>query len=62
MFITFTNAHCIFFVDIMANVNCMLLLLLELLDKAEFGEAATNAEYDENAIAPASELGLMVGN
>jgi hypothetical protein len=36
-------------------------LLLELLDKAEFGEA-DDSEYDENTINPASDLGLMVGN
>ncbi|KMS98899.1 hypothetical protein BVRB_3g067900 isoform B [Beta vulgaris subsp. vulgaris] len=29
----------------------------DILDEAEFGEAAT--EYDENAINPASELGLL---
>lgn len=40
----------------------LLLLLSELLDEAEFGEAAANAEYNENAINPASELKLMVGN
>ncbi|OWM75704.1 hypothetical protein CDL15_Pgr021869 [Punica granatum] len=31
----------------------------EILDEAEFGEAARNVEYDENAINPASELGLL---
>ncbi|CAK7355894.1 unnamed protein product [Dovyalis caffra] len=31
----------------------------ELLDKAEFGEAAKNLEYDENNINPASDLGLL---
>ncbi|KAG2679390.1 hypothetical protein I3760_11G048700 [Carya illinoinensis] len=29
----------------------------ELLDEAEFGEAAANSEYDENTISPASDLG-----
>ncbi|KAK4601002.1 hypothetical protein RGQ29_010543 [Quercus rubra] len=32
----------------------------ELLDMAEFGEAAANYEYDENIINPASDLGLKV--
>ncbi|XP_062164403.1 DNA-directed RNA polymerase III subunit rpc4-like [Alnus glutinosa] len=32
----------------------------EILDEAEFGEAAANTEYDENTINPASDLGLMV--
>lgn len=40
----------------------MLILLVELLDMAEFGEAAANYEYDENIINPASDLGLKVGN
>jgi hypothetical protein len=40
----------------------LLVFLSELLDEAEFGEAAANAEYNENAINPASELELMVGN
>ncbi|KAJ4706631.1 DNA-directed RNA polymerase III subunit RPC4 [Melia azedarach] len=31
----------------------------EILDKAEFGEATTNLEYDEGTINSASELGLM---
>ncbi|XP_016489584.2 uncharacterized protein LOC107809460 isoform X1 [Nicotiana tabacum] len=31
----------------------------EILDEAEFGKAAVNAEYDENNIHPASELGLL---
>ncbi|XP_015877810.3 uncharacterized protein LOC107414218 [Ziziphus jujuba] len=34
----------------------------ELLNEAEFGEAARNKEYDETAIHPASELGLMEEN
>ncbi|XP_040986046.1 uncharacterized protein LOC121234238 [Juglans microcarpa x Juglans regia] len=34
----------------------------ELLDEAEFGEAAANSEYDENTISPASDLGLMAEN
>lgn len=38
----------------------LLFLLLELLDAVEFGEAATNTEYDETATNSASELGLMV--
>ncbi|KAF7148120.1 hypothetical protein RHSIM_Rhsim03G0165300 [Rhododendron simsii] len=32
----------------------------ELLDEAEFGDAADNLEYDENTINSALELGLMV--
>lgn len=40
----------------------MLILLVELLDMAEFGEAAANYEYDEDIINPASDLGLKVGN
>jgi hypothetical protein len=39
----------------------LLVLLSEILDEAEFGEAAANTEYDENTINPASDLGLMVG-
>lgn len=35
--------------------------LVEILNEAEFGEAAKNAEYDENNVNPASELGLLVG-
>lgn len=31
----------------------------EILNEAEFGEAAANAEYDEKNIHPASELGLL---
>ncbi|MCD7450408.1 hypothetical protein HAX54_006041 [Datura stramonium] len=31
----------------------------EILNEAEFGKAAANAEYDENNINPASELGLL---
>ncbi|KAF5732284.1 DNA binding protein putative isoform 2 [Tripterygium wilfordii] len=31
----------------------------ELLDEADFGEAARNKEYDENTINPASDLGLL---
>lgn len=31
----------------------------EILNEAEFGEAAKNAEYDENNVNPASELGLL---
>ncbi|XP_059317993.1 uncharacterized protein LOC132068433 isoform X2 [Lycium ferocissimum] len=31
----------------------------EILDEAEFGKAAGNAEYDENNTKPASELGLL---
>ncbi|KAJ8542034.1 hypothetical protein K7X08_016900 [Anisodus acutangulus] len=31
----------------------------EILDEAEFGKAAANAEYDENDTNPASELGLL---
>ncbi|XP_019192068.1 PREDICTED: uncharacterized protein LOC109186516 [Ipomoea nil] len=31
----------------------------EILDEAEFGEAARNAEYDETKIHPSSELGLL---
>ena len=34
----------------------------ELLDEAEFGDAATNLEYDEKTINPASDLGLLVGS
>ncbi|CAN4095105.1 unnamed protein product [Withania somnifera] len=32
----------------------------EILNEAEFGEAAANAEYDEKNIHPASELSLLV--
>ncbi|KAI8537173.1 hypothetical protein RHMOL_Rhmol09G0004500 [Rhododendron molle] len=32
----------------------------ELLDEAEFGDAADNLDYDENTISSALELGLMV--
>lgn len=39
---------------------CVLVLVLELLDEAEFGEAANNVEYDENTINPASDLQLLV--
>lgn len=35
-------------------------LLLELLDEAEFGEVAAKSEHDEDTINPASDLGLMV--
>lgn len=35
-------------------------LLSEILDGAEFGESATNEEYNENAINPAQELELTV--
>ncbi|KAM3344801.1 DNA-directed RNA polymerase III subunit RPC4 isoform X2 [Capsicum galapagoense] len=31
----------------------------EILDEAEFGKAAANAEYDENNVHAASELGLL---
>ncbi|KAK7263858.1 hypothetical protein RJT34_31455 [Clitoria ternatea] len=31
----------------------------EILDEEEFGEAATNAEYDEKTVNPAEELGLL---
>ncbi|KAK4256340.1 hypothetical protein QN277_009220 [Acacia crassicarpa] len=31
----------------------------EILDEEEFGEAATNTEYDENAVNNAAELGLL---
>ncbi|KAL2920440.1 DNA-directed RNA polymerase III subunit RPC4 [Bienertia sinuspersici] len=31
----------------------------DILDEAEFGEAAAKSEYDENTIRPASELGLL---
>ncbi|XP_021721739.1 uncharacterized protein LOC110689298 [Chenopodium quinoa] len=30
-----------------------------ILDEAEFGEAATKSNYDENSISPASELGFL---
>ncbi|KAJ7949565.1 DNA-directed RNA polymerase III subunit RPC4 [Quillaja saponaria] len=33
----------------------------EPLDEVEFGEAAGNTEYDENAINPAKDLGLLEG-
>lgn len=39
-------------------VSCI--LHSELLDEAEFGDAADNLEYDENTINSALELGLMV--
>lgn len=39
-----------------------MLFLLDILDEAEFGEAAMKLEYDENSISPASELGFLVGN
>ncbi|CAN4097239.1 unnamed protein product [Withania somnifera] len=32
----------------------------EILDEAEFGEAAVNAEYNENNVNAASELGLLL--
>lgn len=38
------------------------LLLTELLDEEEFGEASESTAYDENSTNPAMELGLMVGN
>lgn len=44
------------------NIEYHFLLLLEILDEAEFGEASTNLEYDETTLNPASELGLLVGN
>lgn len=39
-------------------VSCI--LHSEILDEAEFGDAADNFEYDENTINSALELGLMV--
>lgn len=41
-------------------LNSIACLLSEILDAAEFGEAAINEEYDENATNPAQELGLKV--
>ncbi|KAF8370131.1 hypothetical protein HHK36_031826 [Tetracentron sinense] len=37
----------------------LLILLSELLDEGEFGEALESAAYDENSTKPAVELGLM---
>lgn len=36
------------------------MLLLEILDEAEFGDAARKLVYDEKTINPASDLGLLV--
>lgn len=46
--------------DFAYNLYSCSLWLVEILDEAEFGKAAANAEYDENNIHPASELGLLV--
>ncbi|KAI8564559.1 hypothetical protein RHMOL_Rhmol03G0190500 [Rhododendron molle] len=43
---------------ILKMVSCI--LHSELLDEAEFGDAADNLDYDENTISSALELGLMV--
>ena len=40
----------------------VLFFLLEILDEEEFGEAATNLEYDEDAVNNAAELGFLVSN
>jgi len=36
--------------------------LVEILDEEEFGEAATNLEYDENTVNSAAELELLVSS
>ena len=35
---------------------------VEILDEKEFGEAASSAEYDENTVNSAAELGLLVSD
>jgi hypothetical protein len=36
--------------------------LVAILDEQEFGEAATNVEYDGDNLNSAEELGLLVSN
>jgi hypothetical protein len=46
------------------SINSYLLIfnLVAILDEEEFGEAATNVEYDGDNLNSAEELGLLVSN
>lgn len=44
------------------NNALIAVLLTEILDREEFGEAGEQTNYDETAVNSAAVLGLQVGN